>query len=377
MYNQRQLEKYFKKKSFHYLACPHQNPKKSYYKNFIVIPCYDEYDYIFQTLDSINNQKNEKLNDLLVIIVINNSRNSSKKIVQNNQLTYDHLIDKSYFFEFIILNNFDKNNALDDKIAGVGIARKIGFDYCLNFIKNENALFYSLDADTIISSKYLTKINNEFKDNVNVLVVNFKHQKSDNDVLEKGIRRYETIIKDIASKINQTGSPYGYVSMGSTIICNVKAYISCGGMSKKKATEDFYFLQSLAKYTHIKQIKDILVHPSSRDKQKVYLGTGYRMNEYKNNGHFKNLDYKSETYQSIQIIIDSARKYWMESFDILYHHLKLKVDKKALDFLVLKNIELVWKKIQSNSKNKKQFMLFFHQWFDGLMIIQLLKKLNN
>ena len=38
---------------------------------------------------------------------------------------------------------------------------------------------------------------------------------------------------------------------------------------------------------------------------------------------------------------------------------------------------ITWNNISENSKSKKQFMLFFHQWFDALMIIQLLKKLNN
>ena len=45
--------------------------------------------------------------------------------------------------------------------------------------------------------------------------------------------------------------------------------------------------------------------------------------------------------------------------------------------LILKDIKNVWNKFQDNSKTQKQFMVFFHQWLDALMIIQLLKKLNN
>ena len=61
--------------------------------------------------------------------------------------------------------------------------------------------------------------------------------------------------------------------MGSTIICRVDAYIAVGGMPKKKAGEDFYFMQSLAKHTDIFYIDDILVFPSSRSEKRVYLGT--------------------------------------------------------------------------------------------------------
>ena len=45
--------------------------------------------------------------------------------------------------------------------------------------------------------------------------------------------------------------------MGSTIICSINAYIAVGGMVAKQATEDFYFLQQLAKYDNIHQIKNI------------------------------------------------------------------------------------------------------------------------
>ena len=66
-----------------------------------------------------------------------------------------------------------------------------------------------------------------------------KHQTSNNPIVQEGIIKYENSIKEIAKKIELTGSPYGYVSMGSTIACNVKAYIACGGMNTKAATEDF------------------------------------------------------------------------------------------------------------------------------------------
>jgi len=377
MYDPHLLNKYLTKRSFHDLAVPHNHPKKLHYSKFIVIPCYNEYDFIFQTLDSINEQNLNLLKETIVIIVINNSNTDSNIVKKNNQLTYDSLIEKSYFFEFIILNNFDKKNALKDKIAGVGTARKIGFDYCLNFVNNGNNLFCSLDADTIMSPQYLSTINNEFKKKINVAVVNFQHQKSNDILIENGIRKYESIIKKIASKIHKTGSPYGYVSMGSTIICNVKSYIACGGMPKKKATEDFYFMQALAKYTKIKQIKNILVYPSSRDNQRVYLGTGYRMKKYKQGENFTDLDYNRKSYKSLKIIIDCADRFWGKDYCQFYQSLNNRLDKKVIDFLSSKSIESVWNKMKINAKNKKQFMLFFHQWFDALMIIQLLKKLNN
>ena len=48
-------------------------PKKNSYKYFIVIPVYNEYDYLLETLYSINQQPLKYINELLVILVINNS----------------------------------------------------------------------------------------------------------------------------------------------------------------------------------------------------------------------------------------------------------------------------------------------------------------
>ena len=46
---------------------------------------------------------------------------------------------------------------------------------------------------------------------------------------------------------------------------------------------------------------------------------------------------------------------------------------KVCNFLDKHNLNDTWGKITLNSKSKKQFMIFFHQWFDALKIIQLLK----
>ena len=75
----RLFKKYFKRHSYYHLANPNVAPKKNHYQRFIVIPCYDEYDYIFKTLDSINLQDLKLLKDTLIVIVINNACNDNKK----------------------------------------------------------------------------------------------------------------------------------------------------------------------------------------------------------------------------------------------------------------------------------------------------------
>ena len=67
------INQYFKKHSTH-LSCIHNyKVKKESYKYFIVIPIFNEYDYIFQTLKSIDKNPQIYLDELLVVLVINNS----------------------------------------------------------------------------------------------------------------------------------------------------------------------------------------------------------------------------------------------------------------------------------------------------------------
>ena len=354
------------------LGRPNKIPSKSTYQNFIIIPCYNEYDYIFKTLDSINQQKLKLLNQTLVVIVINNSNIEAENIVKNNKRTYEFLLKKKYKYEFVAIDCFSKKYSINHKKAGVGYARKIGFDYSLRYIKNKFSLLCSLDADTIIDKDYLYIVNKAMSINTNVCVVNFQHQKSSDPIIEKAIRKYEKQIKHIAKKIDRAGSPYGYVSMGSTIICNVFSYVACGGMSTKKATEDFYFLQSLAKFTEVKKIKNKLVFPSSRSEQRVYLGTGYRIKEFQACGEFKNLFFSEESFQILKHMLNILEKSYNKSFDLVLNA----IDKKARFFLESKNLQKIWPQINLNAKDRYQFKLFIHQWFDALMIMQFLKKIN-
>ena len=148
-------------------------------------------------------------------------------------------------------------------------------------------------------------------------------------------------------------------------------------MSKKKATEDFYFLQALAKYSHIFIINDILVFPSSRDTQRVYLGTGFRMKEYGVTKKFNNLTFTKKSFKSLEKIISIVKVNWNNDFNIFKKNASMELKSDVFDFLISQDIKKIWKNFQENSQSRKQFMLFFHQWFDALMIIKLLKKLNN
>ena len=370
------FKKYLEKHSLQHSYKQNTAVKKNIYKYFVVIPVFNEYNFIFDSLESINNSGELYLEDLLVVLIINNSIEDSKSIKENNYNTYQLVKQKTYKYECVVIDCFSKQHQLKIKYSGVGFARKIGMDFILKYSKPDSIIF-SLDADTIVHENYFDIISKAFqKLDFQVCTINFQHQKSDNIIIEKAIREYEKKLKEIAVKIHNTGSIYGYVSMGSAIALTTLAYIKVGGMAKKKATEDFYFLQSLAKYTKIYQIHDILVYPSSRDQQRVYLGTGYRINEYKNNQKFINLDYSDNAYKNLELLLKIVKKSCKNEYSVLIKNLKNNCDKNVVDFLEFNNFHDIWIKFCNEAKNKKQFLVFFNQWFDALKTIKFLKKLS-
>ena len=370
------LDKYFSKHSLDHSYKQNKNVKNKKYNYFVVIPVYNEYDFIFETLESINNNNELYLKDVLVVLVINNSINDSEYIRKNNYKTYQALKKHIYKYEYIIIDCFSEKHQLKSKYSGVGFARKIGMDFALKY-SHPNSIIFSLDADTIIDKNYFNILSKAFqKFDFQACTINFQHQKSDDLIVEKAIREYEKKLKEIAQKINNTGSMYGYVSMGSAIAFKALAYIKVGGMAKKKATEDFYFLQSLAKYTKIYQINDILVYPSSRDQQRVYLGTGYRIKEYKNNKKFINLDYTDDAYKNLELLLSIVQTSYNDKYCQIIKNLERDCNEKVVYFLQSNNFQEIWFKFCRESKNKKQFLVFFHQWFDALKTIKFLKKLS-
>ena len=350
---------------------PSKEPKKSKYDIIITIPCYDEYHYIFKTLDSINKQDSAILEKTIVSIVINNSIDENESVILNNKKTYEKLLNTTYDFDFIVIDAISKGRAIQSRLSGAGMARKISVDSMLTYLKLDSLICF-IDADVILSHEYLRCITSSYNKNKwEALTVNFSHQ-NDEPKTKELIKEYEKYLKETALKIKKNGSPYCYVSLGSTMVCTYQAYISVGGMNRKIASEDFYFLQELEKYCGVKQINDILVHPSSRYVNRLYLGTSMRLQKSLNGElDFTTLYFSKSAYS----VLGQWIKLALISRETDYNSLRsniINIDPDLLDFLDTINLKKAWRSI-INSPSPHHFEKQFHRWFDGLSVFKLLK----
>jgi len=365
------INKYIKNKLADKKWGIHKTPNKQSYDFIVSIPCYDEYDYIFKTLESINNQNKNILKNTLVSITINNSEDVEDFILSNNQKTYEKLLESTYDFEFVVTDAFSKNKSLESKNAGAGMARKISVESVLPYLKIDSIICF-IDADTTLSEKYLELIQLSYQENQwGAATVNFLHQ-NDEPKTKQIIREYEKFLKDTSLNIKECGSPYHYISLGSAMICTYLAYVSIGGMNRKVAGEDFYFLQELEKFCGVKQINAILVYPSSRYCSKLYMGTSARLKKSLNGElDLSSLYFSENAFKILKEWIDLALSSNKKDYSAIKDDIN-KIDSGLLPFLQKLNIKNAWDPI-TQSPSYNHFSKQFHRWFDALSIFKLLK----
>lgn len=365
------FNKYLNKKSIHEKWKIQRIPKKQEFDFIITIPCFDEYNFIFKTLDSINSQNQKLLQNTLVSIVINNSDKENKEILENNIKTYNKILEYACRYEIIVVDAFSSGNALKQKEAGVGMARKISVDIALNFSRPSSIICF-IDADTELSKNYLSTIYSSFHKHAwSAATVNFEHLK-DEPRTDKLIENYEKFLKITSEKLRESNSPYSYVPLGSTMVCTQSAYISIGGMNRRKAAEDFYFLQELQKSVGVYQLNNVLIYPSSRYLNRSYLGTSTRLQKSLDGElDINSLYYSLNSYRILSKLItstlDSQNKSYKEVLNSCYL-----IDSKLPDILKKFNFKKAWAGI-NNAPTNKHFINQFHRWFDAFKTLKLLK----
>ena len=161
---------------------------------------------------------------------------------------------------------------------GVGLARKLGCDLVLERLDWHlpgGPLLAMLDADTLVDDDYLAALDAHFAaTREDTATLPFCHQPGADPAAEAAICRYEVYLRGYLLGLTLAGSPYAYPTVGSTIACRASAYLAAGGMNRRQAGEDFYFLQQLAKTGGVAPLAGTLVRPAARLSTRVPFGTG-------------------------------------------------------------------------------------------------------
>ena len=362
--------------------------------NVVVVPAICEFNNIKSLLTSLTVIDNDYFKTTLFLFVINNSTDHCDEIKTDNKNSLQllrNIIFKNTGDKFIediiksglriaVIDASTEGNELPENNAGAGLARKIGMDLALtvfNYKTSSKKILICLDADCSVEKNYLTEIVENFNNrNISAAVIKYSHSESGDPDTERAITCYEIFLNYYELGLKLALSPYAFHSIGSTIACDYESYIKVEGMNKKKAGEDFYFLEKLIKNVKVEKIITTVVHPAPRISWRVPFGTGPRISRFLNNVQNEYL-----LYNPISFFI---LRDWLEVFlygDDLTADEYLKkaglIDNTLHNFLRSQKFGESWNKISANSSGIEQRQKQKILWFDGFRTLKLIHYLRD
>jgi len=359
----------------------------------VVIPAICEFENIKKVLQSLAQNDKSCLQKSLVIFVINNSVSSYPEVKEDNTKSI------AFLREMINKNSPDKISGInfgsdmqiglidcasdgkefDDAEGGVGLARKIGIDTALqvfDYSVTGKKIIIFVDADCLVEQNYLDEIVYSFtKYNFSAANVEFEHNYSETEISRLGIVSYEIFLSHYVAGLLFAKSQYAFHTIGSTIVCDHEAYIKVGGMNTKKAAEDFYFLQKLAKHYSINRISSTKVKPSARESWRVPFGTGRSMIDF-SAGKKDILVYDPDVYIILKDWLELLHSDLSLSPRLILKEVK-KIHPELYNFLESRGFSKDWERILENSKSVKQLDYQRKNWFDAFETLKLIHHLRD
>jgi len=317
------LQRYIEHQDDQFSRCLDQPLKRA--SIFVVIPCYNEPD-ILTTLNSLAACYPPRA-EVLVMVVINDSEDSPQEAVALNITTSGCIADwelqnKGLFFEVQRI----VAPALPRKWAGVGWARKIGMDHAVRQLINNNypnGIIVSFDADSTVLPNYLQAIETAFCENplFNFFTVYFEHPYDGHQLsasVREGIIRYELHMRYYRNAMQWSGYPHAIHTVGSSFALKASAYAKQGGMNRRKAGEDFYFLHKLVLLGQYGHINSTTVFPAARQSDRVPFGTGAAIKKWSEGSSELRSTYSLEAFNNLKPLFQNATQFWhMEPAEVI------------------------------------------------------------
>lgn len=345
----------------------------------VVIPCFNEPD-IINTLESLLNCTMPDCN-VGILVVVNEPFGADESIVKQNDQTIRELQVWGRKFnsaEFSI--STIEARGLPVKWAGAGWARKIGMDEAVRHyaeIDDPSGIIVSLDADCVVEANYFVEILKHFKENPKgvAATLHFEHpviQEGMEERIREGIVLYELYMRYYKNALSYTGFPNAMYTIGSAFAVKAEAYVKQGGMNRKKAGEDFYFLQKLTQLGTVGAITSTMVIPSARLSDRVPFGTGPVLQKW--------VDGVTDLAITYQLSAFNDLKEWFAHLPELYEidadgyqQLLALLPEPVSSFLTEDSF---WTQLHELQKNCSGSEVFQKRFFDLFNAFKVLKYLN-
>ena len=345
----------------------------------IIIPAFDE-PGLTLTLKSLFKCLKPK-GKIEVLILINWPDKIPEPAKKQNLSSYESLKTwiSYHTSEYIIFHPLIYPD-IPDKNAGVGLARKILMDEAVrrfNILSRSDGIIASLDADALCDENYLTELENLFRKNPSSdgCVIYFEHPLTGDEFplsVYKAVCLYELHLRYYIQSIRHTGFRNAYHTVGSSFAVRADAYCRQGGMNKRKAGEDFYFLQKFFELGSFTELNSTRIIPSPRPSSRVPFGTGAVIREFVNGNQNELLTYNPDLFDILAGFFNKIPELYSYGKGINPDTLLYDMPAILQNFLRKEGFREAVKEIRNNSASLSSFEKRFFRWFNLLKILKYL-----
>jgi hypothetical protein len=358
-------------------ACFHkliEEPPEKSLEAIIVIPAFHETDLI------------NAINSLSAAVTM--ERSTEVIVVLNVPETMAQLLHSFHLQQINELNEWNKKHVSEkfrlhyigpisfpDKIAGVGMARKVGMDEAVRRFESvdKDGIIINYDADCRCDPGYLTSILDFFEspESTQALSIGFRHRTTDLDpTLKEAIEIYELHLRCYIGWQQYYSYPYAFQTLGSCFAVRSSAYQKQGGMNRRKAGEDFYFLHKFSLHAQLSELNKPLVFPSGRISHRVPFGTGKAVHEIVN----AKAQYLSYNPEGIKIFTGFMHRVG-EAYDLLskgQSYLDLHTSLALKQYLENQYFQKAIDEALANSNGATSYQSRIHKWFNPFRLMKFL-----
>ena len=339
-------------------------PKKDFI--LVTIPCYAEEDLLI-TLMSLDECEDCGLIPVVILLINSPSEISGQYLALNKKVYRE--VQTTVFCKIKVIPIHI--NDIPIKLAGVGMARRIAMDLANQIYskyKKDHFPILCLDADSKVEINYFIELVDYFNKNPELAAVSIHFEHPYNEVndteLRNGIIDYELHLRYFIEAQRWAGHPHAFHTIGSSMAVRSDQYRLQGGMNKRKAGEDFYFLHKFSRIGKLADLNTTTVYPGVRVSDRVPFGTGKALQDIKNGLNFKT--YSVDTFEDLKKIIDSLNKFQMDdiqSIDQLF-------PETFLSCFGIEKIRAELKESYKNSSSHENFKKRFYYWFDAFKVFK-------
>lgn len=313
-----------------------------------------------------------------VIIVVNAPSDAGPGIREANLKTLrDTEIWKSANAgSFFRLYTIDTDTSRFSK-WGVGMARKTGMDEAsrrFDSLERPEGIILNLDADCTVERNYFRRVHEGLSaaGGKSACSLYFEHPLQENkfpDPVYWAIARYELHLRYYFQGLRFAGFPHAHHTVGSAIAVKALPYVRSGGMNRRMAGEDFYFIQKLVSAGGYFNLNTTAVYPSPRPSMRVPFGTGATIFRLTENGKEDFMTYSPEAFRELRAFFKMTDSLY-ESGSSVNRYLYSELPESVRLFTGNEEWTRILCEIKGNTASRKSFRKRFFDWFNMFRIVK-------